>query len=243
LFQKPKQASVEQTLGGHMQTWKKFMIGGIGGAIPLILNLMVIDYQAIFLNFTLLVGLGYFLRFFVYFGIGGFWASLHNENNKKKLFELGILAPALITAMINAGNVKDSISPLPLPEPPSASFSIISPAYADPVDTQIPKQFAEQKETATQQIWRGLIGSFPQNTWFIITGQSTNLNQATLKANQINKTYPNISANVYQSFEDSSLYMVVIGEHLTYDQAAALKDKAIADGISKDTYLWQLPVK
>jgi len=36
---------------------------------------------------------------------------------------------------------------------------------------------------------------------------------------------------------------VVIGEHLTYDQAAALKDKAIADGISKDTYLWQLPVK
>ena len=50
--------------------------------------------------------IGYAVRVFGLFLVGGLWACLHkSEADPKKLFQLGIVAPAMITGMISASNV------------------------------------------------------------------------------------------------------------------------------------------
>ena len=62
------------------------------------------------------------------FVIGGLWAWMHKtETDPRKLFQLGIVAPAMITAMMNTANmnVKDGEQ-----HAFDLSFSIVSTAYA-----------------------------------------------------------------------------------------------------------------
>ena len=70
--------------------------------------------------------------------IGGLWAYFHrSEVEPLKLFQLGIVAPAMITGMINASNVSNQAQPgdsawLDL------RFALISSAHAADGDPQPP---------------------------------------------------------------------------------------------------------
>jgi len=89
-----------------MKTRKKIIIGGLGALTPVIMNLLIVDLDALLVKLTILAFLGYIIRLVALFYLGGFVAFLHkDENSPIKIFELGIVAPALITAMLNAGQV------------------------------------------------------------------------------------------------------------------------------------------
>ncbi|MFH1874141.1 MAG: SPOR domain-containing protein [Pseudomonadota bacterium] len=228
-----------------LKTWQKFFIGGVGGAIPLIMNLLIVDYQTVLTNLTFYVGLGYSIRFLVFFSIGGFWAALHTETNKKKIFELGIIAPALITAMINAGNIKQAdFNPAEI-VPPSAKIFFINDALAQettqPEELQTVKKFQIPPETQTQQFFRGLIGAEPANTWFVIVGSYRHENNAQRQAKLINRAYDDFQAEVYAPYGDNPFYTVVIGANLSQNAAQNLRDKALKEGLAEDAYLWTFP--
>lgn len=105
------------------------MIAGLGGITPVLLSLVVIDLETLLLDVTPLAVVSYLIRVLALFAVGGLVGWLHkSEHDTVKLFQLGIAAPALITAAINGGRI-------PLPEKLSdphgrPSASLVSPAYA-----------------------------------------------------------------------------------------------------------------
>lgn len=226
-----------------MSTRTKLLIGGLGGVAPVLINLVVIDLQTLLLDLTLLAAISYCVRVVALFAIGGIVAVLNKtENNPFKVFQLGIAAPALITAAINGSHVTIPEQPSPHAAATGSGhrIALISSAFAQP-DQQEIKQFTLPKETAIQQITRGLIGSTPSNVWFVIAGSHLKKEDAEAQAAKIRAK--GFAADVYAPYGDNPYYAVVIGAQLTRTEAQELRMKAINAGLPQDTYLWTFPRK
>ena len=124
-----------------MTTQQKVLIGGMGGIIPLFLNLLVIEGEALAKDFDFHFLLGVLVRGFALFLLGGLWVWLHEkEEDRMAIFQLGMLAPALITAAMNGHNYKTHMpnkSPPPIEKTATTKVSskssiggILSSAYA-----------------------------------------------------------------------------------------------------------------
>jgi hypothetical protein len=230
-----------------MSTSKKILIGGLGALTPIILNLLVIELEVLLLKLTLFAVIGYLIRVIVLFYLGGIIAFLHkDENNPIKIFELGIVAPALITAMLNAGQI-DLPRMKSQPENRPISFNgLISAAQAQTPTRQDStkldiKTFSMPQETPIQQLWRGLTGSRPRRVWFVIAGSHLKIEDAQKQAAQIRTKTSDFKVEVYAPYLDSKYYSVVIGANLTLIEARQLLKKAIESGLPPDTYLWTFP--
>jgi len=229
-----------------MKTWQRILIGGLGALTPVIMNLVAVDLEALLVKLTLLALIGYILRGLVLFFLGGVMAYLHkDENNRLKIFELGIVAPALITALINAGNVQ--VPKATVQKYGTATGSIISipSAYAQPTEKEEIKTFSLPEETRAQQFWRGLTGSTPERVWFVIVGSHLKMEDAEEQAQQINQKNLGFTAEVYAPYGGNPYYGVIIGANLTYKEAEELRQQAISAGFPKDPpmapYLWSIP--
>lgn len=230
-----------------MSTSKKIFIGGLGALTPIILNLLVIELDVLLLKLTLFSVIGYLIRVIVLFYLGGIMAFLHkDENNPIKIFELGIVAPALITAMLNAGQIdvprmksQSGTSPI--------SFNLLVSAAQAQTNTAgdstrvAIKTFAMPEETPIQQLWRGLTGFRPRRVWFVIAGSHPKVEEAQKQAEQIRSVTRDFTPEVYAPYLDSKYYAVVIGANLTLIEARQLQKKAIEKGLPADTYLWTFP--
>ncbi|MDZ7264220.1 MAG: hypothetical protein ONB16_06515 [candidate division KSB1 bacterium] len=231
-----------------MSTYKKIFIGGLGALTPIILNLLVIELEVLLLKLTLFAVIGYLIRVIVLFYLGGLMAFLHkDENNPIKIFELGIVAPALITAMLNAGQI-DVPRMKGQAENRPVSFNLLIPAAQAQTATArndsaniAVKTFSMPQETPIQQIWRGLIGSRPRRLWFVIVGSHLKLEDAQKQAEQIRNMNKDFSPEVYAPYLDSKYYSVVIGANLTLVEARQLMKKAVDAGLPTDAYLWTFP--
>ncbi len=224
-----------------MKTRQKIIIGGLGAITPVIMNLLVVDINVLLINLTLFAFIGYAIRVVILFYLGGIVAFLHkNENSPVKLFELGIVAPALITALLNANQVKVTKDIAQIEGTKNAS-AIISSAYAQPTSEKNLKTFSLKEESPAQQIWRGLTSSCPKDVWFVIVGSHLELEDAQKQAGLINKEWKDFKAEVYDPYGENIYYAVVIGSNLTHEEAQQLRQKAILAGFSEDTYLWTFP--
>ncbi len=224
-----------------MSSRQKILIGGLGALTPIILNLLIIDFSTTLENLKLAVLISYFIRVVVLFYLGGIVAFLHKEeSNAIKLFELGIAAPALITAIINAHNIDTAKINNAAGKKEISSITFVTRAYAQTGDKQL-KSFSLPEETTIEQIKRGLLGSRTNRIWFVIVGSHLNLEDAKKQAAGINNKQNNFHAQVYDKYADSQFYAVVIGANLTYEEAQLCRKKAIDSGLPKDTYLWTFP--
>lgn len=61
------------------------------------------------------------------------------------------------------------------------------------------------------------------------------------QAKQISEKWQGFEGEVYAPYGEDPYYAVVIGANLTYQEARQLRQRAIAAGFSKDTYLWTFP--
>jgi hypothetical protein len=90
-----------------MSGWKRFWIGGLGALIPMLLTLQRVDFAPIIdhaRDYTVGVYVGTFIRYFLLFISGGGVAALNSDESKPlKLFQLGIAAPAILSAYVSAG--------------------------------------------------------------------------------------------------------------------------------------------
>ena len=229
-----------------MKTWHKIVIGGLGALTPIIMNLLAVDLEALLVKVTLFALIGYILRGLVLFFLGGVIAYLHkDENNRLKIFELGIVAPALITALINAGNVQVPKATDQTHGSHTGSIISIPSAYAQPTQEEEIRTFSLPEETRAQQFWRGLTGSSPERAWYVIVGSHLKVEDAEKQAQQINQKNLGFTAEVYAPYGGNPYYGVVIGANLTHKEARELRQQAISAGFPKDPpmapYLWRFP--
>lgn len=219
---------------------QRFLFAGVGGIMPTLLNLIVIDLETLLLSVTVLSLLSYLIRVLALFAIGGVVGWLNRgEGDPIKLFQLGIAAPALITAAMNGGRV--SLPDAPAAPSPQSAWHIVSEAYARTEEDNRVKQFAMPEETSVQQIYRGFFGALPKNVWFVVVGSHLTQDAAEKQARHIRDNYPGFAADIYAPYGGNPYYAVVIGAQLTQQDARRLRQQAISAGFPKDTYLWTFP--
>lgn len=147
-------------LGGGGRS--RFLWGGLGALAPTLISLAILDHTAVTdyisnIDQKTLALAGYGFRVVALFAIGGLWAYFHrSEVEPLKLFQLGIVAPAMITGMINAGRVSDDASGggtawLDFP------IALTASAYAqEPVPP--PQPPPQQEQSGIQQFINGVLG-------------------------------------------------------------------------------------
>ena len=231
-----------------MKTYKKIFIGGLGALTPIIMNLLVIDLEVLLINLTFYSVLGYSIRVIVLFYLGGLIAYLHkDEVNVVKIFELGIVAPALITALLNAGQIDVAKMKSQTATNPIGSISFVSAAYAqtqteqDTTKMEI-KTFSLPDETKMQQFLRGfgLSRLSARKGFYVIVGSHETIDEARHQVKQIQDQTKEFTPEIYEHFRDRPGYSVVIGEHLTKVEALQLEKSARDNKISKTVIIWNV---
>ncbi len=229
-----------------MKTYKKIFIGGLGALTPIIMNLMVVDLEVLLINVTLLAVLGYAIRVIILFYIGGITAFLHkDETSPVKIFELGIVAPALITAMLNAGQIDVPKTKPEAANNPTGSIFFIATTYAQDnaqIDSTklVVKSFSMPEETKIQQFWRGLFGINPRRSFFVIVGSYNKLEDAQLQVKQLQKKTRDFKLDIYEPYRDRNQYSIVIGGNLMRAEAIQLERKAKEARVFDEIFVWNM---
>jgi hypothetical protein len=101
---------------------RQLIVGGIGGLTPFVAIVLVSDaatierYVFALRSMTEIASLhiiGYALKAPILFAVGAFWAFLHrSDRSLLKIYQLGIVAPAIITGSIEATNGDRSPAPV-----------------------------------------------------------------------------------------------------------------------------------
>ena len=227
--------------GGRRYTKReKILIGGLGALTPLVLHLLVVDLQAWWDSLTPFVLLGAVLRVVALTYLGGIVAYLHkDEHSPLKLFELGIVAPALLAGLLH-GAPERARALQPGQAAATSVFDLfVTPVYAAEREDSKPKTFTAPQETIAQQVWRGMSDSSVPRLWFVIASYHPTAEAAAMEAERINRTALGFAAEVYAPYGGSRSYSVVIGEHLTLAEAQVLRRKAAAVGLVQ-AQLWKL---
>ena len=223
-------ASLRGTKDKELTNHTKILIGGVGALTPIVLNLVVVDLKTTLTNLTVVVLLGYLLRVVVLFYLGGLVAYFHKgEKSALKLFELGIVAPALITALMNGTtnvpNARASYTPPAAAVGVMDALDVFTPTvYAQTKPPEV-KKYSLPKESVTAQLWRGISGNNNERAWFVVAGtyEANQLEKARALVRRIQQSAPGYNPEIYKN---DKYYAVVIGANLTYGQAKDRKQKA-----------------
>jgi hypothetical protein len=122
----------------EMSSCQRFAIGGIGGLLPLVVSFLSFDPATVIAYLGALplgIYIGYAIKTFVLFALGGTIAVLSDSRTPWTLVQLGIAAPALITSFINGAAVS---GPTENARHPNSSLAVISSAYAAEVSGEVP---------------------------------------------------------------------------------------------------------
>lgn len=135
----------------------RFLCGGAGGMAPILVSLILADATllAVYLRDPYFLA-GFGVRSFGLFVLGGLWAWMHvSEHDPKKLFQLGIVAPAMIIGMIHASDAAKANGLEGASGASGFSFSIISSAHANEHTTS---EESTDEPSPTERFIKGLLG-------------------------------------------------------------------------------------
>src|SRR5262249_21701115 len=118
-----------------------------------------------------------------------------DENNPLKLFQLGLATPAMLTGLINAGNVSRQTSMNIISQPAAVGF--VLPVYAGSGPEPKLRTFSLPKENSADQFFRGLTGAKFDKVWFVITSKRDTLAEAEKEVQRINRSGRALHAEVY----------------------------------------------
>lgn len=229
----------------------RFLIGGAGAIAPFVIGAITVDLAVVLSDLTPMAFLGWLVRLAVYFLIGGGYVLIFNKTveDQAQIFQLGIIAPALLASFINAnapGGAEMPVASAPAVERHGA-FSLVPSAYAQ---ERVPtadarsirlQHFSPPPESKSQQFFRGLLGSKSRKRYYVIAGSHRDLRNAHAQAEKINASRKGFRAAVFDRFGGNPYYAVVIGEHLTLTEAKKVRTQAIRAGLPKSTYFWAYP--
>ena len=157
-----------------MKDAERIFIGSTGAGLLHIASYpATTGYFEFILNPDIAVFLGYFARLIAAMAIGGFWAYLHKEeHNRMKVFQLGVVAPAMIAVILYANKpeidnaVTQNCDTTPATElnlesttgVSGNSLSLFRKAYAQHDTTDTPDDLDEERGGFFDRFIRGLWG-------------------------------------------------------------------------------------
>ncbi|MER9456153.1 hypothetical protein [Mesorhizobium sp. M0478] len=117
-----------------MSKFARFLIGGVGGLLPIVATLVTVDVAA----FAYLIDhdglsegmcVGYMIRVVALFVLGGIMAAVNSDVlNSLALIQIGIAAPALVTSVLSGASLGEK-SPI---SPQSSSWNLlVTQAFAE----------------------------------------------------------------------------------------------------------------
>lgn len=107
---------------------ERIMLGAIGGGLVALIGYPIPAYESIvvFGGVGLIVGL--VIRGVGFAFLGGLWAYMHRqESNRFRVFQLGLLGPAIVSAMVSGNAQRVEVSPADFQ--PRIGMQLIAPAY------------------------------------------------------------------------------------------------------------------
>ncbi len=238
-----------------MGSLQKFYIACLGALTPIITNLLVVDLNTTLHNLSVIEGITYAVRLVALCAAACVVVFLNSDEERPvKLFQLGIMAPALLTSLINGAaisvkaNAQESASiRIQPPLPKQTNFpSLVGSAFAQATPLPAP-QTAPVKDcllpaelSTAQQVLKGLIGVVPDNKWYVVVGSYGALPGAAQEAAAIRERFGSrYSVSICKPLGGpDTQYRVAIGENLTYSDGTRLKIEATAAGFSANTWLW-----
>jgi len=235
---------------------QRFYIACLGALTPIITNLLVVDLNTSLSNLHVIDGLTYAIRLFALCAAACVVVFLNSDEERPvKLFQLGIMAPALLTSIINGAAISIKASgqapqspAVQAPPPQKTGFSLVGSAFAQAGPAPLPGAPAPAPKDCllpaelnpTQQILKGLIGLVPDNKWYIVVASYAALPGAVEDANQVRARFgTKYPVSICKPIGGADTqFRVVIGENLTYADGTRLKVDAIAAGLPENTWLW-----
>ncbi|MES1257124.1 MAG: hypothetical protein ABUS51_01790, partial [Acidobacteriota bacterium] len=77
--------------------------------------------------------------------------------------------------------------------------------------------------------------------WAVVVATYGARPAAEKRASSLTRKWPRFRAEVFQPASERPYHMVVIGRDLSQDEAVALRRRAIASGLPRDTYIRRFP--
>lgn len=182
----------------------RFLIGGGGALMPVLVSILAIDIGAALNdenNLSPANLAGFAIRYVILFILGGVVGFLHEDEEKPfKLFELGVAAPALITSFITAQGISPG-TPSSAVEPTSLNFSIIGSAYAEPLNHHLePLHLA----WTFSEVLDGITGKAYQKVSKPMKVRNDGVNSDESKKNENDQSRRSVNHNVLRPPENSS---------------------------------------
>jgi len=220
---------------------QRYLTAGIGACLPLLVGFWG-DRDTFFnepMQVATIVSLMISTLGFFAAGLAAAW-FYPDEHNRLKLFQLGLAAPAMFTAMV-ASQPKDSgrgalaTDDRPVAEAVSA-LRMVTPAYAAEPQQQV-YSFAEKPEEGLgRAILRGITREAPRygNTFVYLNEPFPTAAAAAARATRIG-----VPSRVYGPGGPLRGYVVVFGDWLTPADAGAVLATVERRGVHAD--LWTRP--
>jgi serine/threonine protein kinase len=133
---------------------------------------------------------------------------------------------ALILAVVLAAVVRNRNSAPPVATPvetPAAAPT--APPAAAPVPRPEPPPVASRPDSRKASGWSVIVGAYgarePAEKWM----------------REMKKKWPNFEISLLETQAEKTRYLVVLGKNLSEDQAEALRKRAVASGLPRNTYI------
>lgn len=227
---------------------ERIVLGGAGALTPILLNLLVVDASTVFQSVTLLALTGYTAKVAILFYLGAITAVLHKkERDSLRLFELGIVAPALLTAVLNGANSGKRVDPPEKIAPLTIGLDVLLPATLHaqaPAEEHIFSFRRPPPETMFEQFMRGFTGGTRRGLWFVcIRRRFATLQEAVAAADRLEAA--GVRARVYTDGGPRTPdlgagdYMIALVDWITEDVAQQWVVQARNRGL--DAFAWTTP--
>jgi hypothetical protein len=188
---------------------KRLFTGCLGALAPILVNLYVVDLQTTLANLLPLEAVSYAVRVLALCISACVIVYLNNDEMRPaKLFQLGIMAPAMLTSMLNGAVIANKTPSSPTTTPPA--------------------QILKGLVGITPNQWFVVVGSYGSAE--AVVDDAKQINTRFPGKYQLQFCSPTTVPN--------SPYRVVIAQYMTYPDATKVKNNAIAAGFPSDTWLW-----
>ncbi|MBM3298345.1 MAG: hypothetical protein FJY85_00110 [Deltaproteobacteria bacterium] len=226
-------------------TWKKRLaLGGLGGLLVYLVNLYHVEYERMILimpDYDWLPQIAAVVAAVPFMVAGGIWALVHvAETRAFRVFEIGLLVPALFVAYIAGAELGRTRTELYQVSDPRAATTALSSPWERPAWEGSARTFPMPAgEGLEMKFMRAISGVERERSWFVVADSPRTLEAALEQAEAVNRDQRGYKAAVYRPYGENPFFRVVIGADLPFHQAVQLRDKAIEAGIQAEPRLIQ----
>ena len=218
---------------------RRWLAGGVGALTPIVLNYVVTDRYVVFGDLEAWTVVGYMVKVALLFWLGAVVAWMHqDEHRPQKLFQLGIVAPALVTTMMNGMNIdhrgKEPRGVDKILRPVDVAAILVTPAHAQEARPEERRQeevrsFSDPpRESALQQFLRGFLGWSERGEFFVVLTSEYRTSADAFRSLAQVRAAAGLEGVVYAR---GQRYVVVLGDWMEGGDAERLAAAATEKGL------------